>query len=258
VSSHSRKNGVESNPNSNRPRDAETSGARHQEVSPDATATLLLTAAEWAAQTRAELDVKDKSYRRYPLGQEVGRFLRSLRVERRAQATRDSYETTLRRLVLDHRDYESLAQFTTDDLYAFLDRHWGDSEGDTMGQRAACIRSFFAWATRSGRLERNPAEAIRVPRIRRRLRLARDLTEIRTIAAAQSRDFRRGRDPRHRSAGAAEDGSSPAPGSRRRPRTRPALHPPRQGRETGRGSDRLHRRSRRALALALRARTDAG
>jgi site-specific recombinase XerC len=150
--------------------------------------SIRLTEAEWAAQTRAELDVKDKTYRRYPLGEEVGRFLRSLRVERRAQATRESYETVLRRLVLDHRDYESLAQFSTDDLYAFLDRHWGDSEGDTMGQRAACVRSFFAWAMRSGRLEgRNPAEAIKVPRVRRRLRLARELAEIRMVAAAQER-----------------------------------------------------------------------
>jgi site-specific recombinase XerD len=148
----------------------------------------LLTEAEWAAQTRAELDVKDKSSRRYPVGEEVGRFLRSLRVERRTQSTRDSYGTVLRRLVLDHRDYASLAQFTSDDLYAFLDRHWGDSEGDTMGQRAACIRSFFAWATRSERLEgRNPAEAIRVPRVRRRLRLAKELAEIRMLASAQPR-----------------------------------------------------------------------
>jgi site-specific recombinase XerC len=149
---------------------------------------LRLTEAEWAAHDRAERDVKDKSYRRYPLGEEVGRFLRSLRVERRSQATRDSYETTLRRLVLDHRDYESLAQFSTDDLYAFLDHHWGDSQGDTMGQRAACVRSFFAWAVRSDRLEgRNPAEAIKVPRVNRRLRLARELAEIRLLAAAQPR-----------------------------------------------------------------------
>jgi site-specific recombinase XerC len=82
---------------------------------------------------------------------------------------------------------QPLSQFTTDDLYAFLDRHWGDSEGDTMGQRAACVRSFFAWATRSGRLERNPAEAVRVPRVRRRLRLACELADIRMLAAAQPR-----------------------------------------------------------------------
>jgi integrase/recombinase XerC len=57
-----------------------------------------------------------------------------------------------------------------------------------MGQRAACIRSFFAWAVRSDRLEgRNPAEAIRVPRVRRRLRLARELAAIRLLASAQKR-----------------------------------------------------------------------
>lgn len=35
--------------------------------------------------------MKDKSYRRYPLGEDVGRFLRALRVERRSLNTRESY-----------------------------------------------------------------------------------------------------------------------------------------------------------------------
>jgi site-specific recombinase XerC len=34
--------------------------------------------------------MKDKSYRRYPLGEDVGRFLRALRVERRSLNTRES------------------------------------------------------------------------------------------------------------------------------------------------------------------------
>ena len=147
------RNGVESLSTSKRAGTASTAPPRHPEVSPDATTTLqaasepLLTAAEWAAQARAELDVKDKSYRRYPLGEDVGRFLRAPRVERRSVNTRESYETVLRRLVLDHRDFESLERFCESDGYDllidFLDRHWGDSSGDTIGQRAAVLRSFF-------------------------------------------------------------------------------------------------------------------
>lgn len=135
--------------------------------------------------------MNDKSYRRYALGEDVGRFLRALRVERRSVNTRESYETALRRLVLDHRDFESLERFCESDGYDllidFLDRHWGDSSGDTIGQRAAVLRSFFRWAKKTGRVSSNPAEDIRVPRGSRRLREAHELTEIRLIAGAQKR-----------------------------------------------------------------------
>jgi integrase len=135
--------------------------------------------------------VNDKSYRRYPLGEDVGHFLRALRVERRSVNTRESYETVLRRLVLDHRDFDSLARFCEpgghDLLIDFLDRWWGDSRGDTIGQRAAVLRSFFRWAKKTGRVPFNPAEEIKVPRGSRRLREAHELTEIRLIAGVQKR-----------------------------------------------------------------------
>ena len=67
-------------------------------------ALIRLTEAEWVAKNRDEYAVRDKSYRRYELGQEVGRFIRTMRTERKAKATRDSYEFVLRLLVLDHRD----------------------------------------------------------------------------------------------------------------------------------------------------------
>lgn len=122
------------------------------------------------------------------LGEDVGRFLRAPRVERRSVNTRESYETVLRRLVLDHRDFESLERFCESDGYDllidFLDRHWGDSSGDTIGQRAAVLRSFFRWAKKTGRAPFNPAEEIKVPRGSRRLREAHELTEIRLIAGA--------------------------------------------------------------------------
>lgn len=172
---------------------ASTAPPRQQEASPDAASTLQerLTEAEWAERQRRELDVRDKSYRRFPIGEDVGRFLRSLRVARRSRNTLESYETVLRRLVLDHRDFDTLARFCEDDGYDllidFLDRWWGDSTGDTIGQRAAVVRSFFRWAKKSGRVPFNPVEDIKVPRGSRRLRTAHDLAEIRMIAGAQTR-----------------------------------------------------------------------
>lgn len=117
--------------------------------------------------------------------------MRALRVGRRSQATRESYETVLRRFVLDHLDVDHLSRFCDPNGYDlivdFLDRHWGDSRGDTIGQRAAVIRSFFNWAKKTGRVPFNPAEEIKVPRGSRKLREAHGLDEIRLIAGSQSR-----------------------------------------------------------------------
>jgi site-specific recombinase XerC len=151
----------------------------------------LLTAGEWAARQRAVLQMKDKTYRRYPVGQDVGQFMRKLRVDRCSQNTLDAYETVLRRLTLDHMDFQKLDEFCGLDGYDllvdFLDRHWGDSRGDTLGQRSAIVRSFFEWAVESGRAPFNPARMIKVPRGSRRLRVAHELEEIRMIANLQPR-----------------------------------------------------------------------
>jgi hypothetical protein len=55
--------------------------------------------------------LRDKAYRRYAVGQEVGHFLRTLRVARRSKNTLESYETVLRLLTLEHLDLQSLEQF---------------------------------------------------------------------------------------------------------------------------------------------------
>jgi integrase/recombinase XerC len=188
---------VEFRATSKRPGSVETPRGRHQEASPDVRATLqnpsqeLLTAGEWAARQRVVLQMKDKTYRRYPIGQDVGQFLRKLRVDRCSDNTLESYETVLRKLTLDHLDFDSLDGFCGLDGYDlivdFLDRHWGDSRGDTLGQRAAVVRSFFGWAVKSGRAPFNPADDIKVPRGSRRLRVAHELEEIRMIASLQTR-----------------------------------------------------------------------
>jgi hypothetical protein len=67
-----------------------------------------LTLAE-AARMMRELGraaVKDKSYRRFPLGEEAGRFLRSLRWADASPNTLATYEIVLARLTIDHADLE--------------------------------------------------------------------------------------------------------------------------------------------------------
>lgn len=148
-----------------------------------------MTEAEWARQNRAEDLVRDKNYRRYPVGQEVGNYLRALRVARRSPNTLASYETVLRLLTLEFRDYERLEDFSgpssVDLLNGFLVRYWGDAAEATMEQRIAVLKSFFDWAFAVGKIGRDPTLTIKAPRRRERIRRARELEEIRRIARAQ-------------------------------------------------------------------------
>jgi integrase len=149
---------------------------------------LLLTEEQWTAKMRAERAVKDKSYRRHWLGQEVGRFLRAKRIEGAKDNTLLSYETTLCRFTLDHCDLTSLDVFSgaegADLIVEFLAHHWGDAAAATIDNRVGCLRSFFEWAEETGRIAR-------MPRIRRRrsggerVRVAHELAEIRYIVAGQ-------------------------------------------------------------------------
>src|SRR5215212_8429058 len=68
VARERRDDGVESGRNRKRPGTADTARARHQEVSPDATATLQPLEVAALAQREA---VKNKAYRAFPLGQEA-------------------------------------------------------------------------------------------------------------------------------------------------------------------------------------------
>lgn len=149
-----------------------------------------LTEDEWAAKMRAESVVRDKSYRRYPIGQEVGHYMRALAVERKAPSTRDSYETVLRLLALYFRDYPDLSPFNErggeEGLSAFLAHYWGDAADATMYQRFQVLAAFFDWAERTDRITRNPMRRMRTSRQNRRTRRrAHELAEIRRIVAAQ-------------------------------------------------------------------------
>lgn len=115
--------------------------------------------------------VKDKSYRRTPIGLEAARYIRSLRWGEARPNTVDSYEATYARLALDHDDFAGLADFCTpvgtEYLREFLERHWGEGSPATKRQRTSAIRSLFAWATDEAKiLPWNPAASLKLPRQR--------------------------------------------------------------------------------------------
>jgi integrase len=143
-----------------------------------------LTAAQWAARMRDEYAALDKSYRQYPLGQLVGRYMRAISFEGKAENTRISYEPVLRLFVLFFSDLETLEPVGLDQLYEFLNHHWSDSSDATKRQRAAILRSFFAWAVDAGHTDKDPTSRLKTPKPPQPLRLAHELEAIKLLASA--------------------------------------------------------------------------
>lgn len=136
--------------------------------------------------------VKDKTYRRTPIGQEAARYLRSLRWSETSPHTIESYEHTYARLALDHDDYTGLADFCTpvgkQYLELFLERHWADASANTKRQRTSALRSLFAWAVDDdvAVIPWNPAAKLKLPRARTRIdRLAYPPATLHRLVTAQ-------------------------------------------------------------------------
>jgi site-specific recombinase XerD len=123
-----------------------------------------------AAAPIYERALKDKSYRRCPVGQDVGRFLRALRWADYADNTLTAYEETLSRLAVDHDDFTGVGEFCTpvgkEYLRDFLDRHWGACAPDTRRRHLAAVKSLFRWALEEGLIGWDPAASIKPPRTR--------------------------------------------------------------------------------------------
>jgi site-specific recombinase XerC len=116
--------------------------------------------------------LKDQSYRRFPVGQEIGRFLRAKRVAGRRPRTLDTYERCLAHLAIDHADFDSLEPFTeresgSDLLLNFIDRHWGEADEATIRHRFDTLASFFEWAYRADRISADPVAKLERPRRRK-------------------------------------------------------------------------------------------
>lgn len=138
----------------------------------------------FAARVRAEA-MKDKSYRASPVGGLVGRYMRTLKWAGNPDNTRNSYELPLARLAIDFAHYETLDEFTPDDVLGFLEEHWGEAAPATRAHRLAAVRSFFNWAVGEGRLESNPAGTLKAPKIRNRERHAYKPDVIYQLVTAQ-------------------------------------------------------------------------
>lgn len=68
------------------------------------------------------------------------------------------------------------------DLRTWLaNRHAAGAERATLQRRAAAVRSFFAWAHRTGRLPRDPAGPLRSPRVDRRLPPTLEVDQVRDV-----------------------------------------------------------------------------
>jgi integrase/recombinase XerC len=142
-------------------------GAGNGGISSDAPQTLLTAEAlAFAAQVRQaqRILVKDKAYRSTPVGGEVGRFLRAFRWADKSQNTLDTYEIVLARLAHDFAHFDSVGQFTTEDVRDFLDEHWGEAAPATRRNRLSIVRSFFAWECDERGVGENPAAKIKAPK----------------------------------------------------------------------------------------------
>lgn len=129
--------------------------------------------------------MKDKGYRVSPVGGEVGRYMRSLRWSEKSENTLQTYEIPLSRLAIDFAHYQTLDEFTADDILGWLDEHWGESATATRANRTAIVRAFFAWAVEEGRAETNPAMTLKAPKVRNRERNAYKPDVIHGLIVAQ-------------------------------------------------------------------------
>jgi integrase/recombinase XerD len=111
--------------------------------------------------------VKDKSYRRTPLGQLVGRYLRWFRNEYGAtDSTIRDYEAVLARMSLLLADRDPL-EVTTEDLREVIDT-WAMRQARTRAKVTSVIRAFWVWAEEEGHVAFSPASKIRRPRAPRK------------------------------------------------------------------------------------------
>jgi integrase len=111
--------------------------------------------------------VKDKSYRKTPLGQLVGRYLRWFRNEYGAtESTIRDYEAILARMSLLLADREPL-EVSTEDLREVIDT-WAMRHARTRAKVTSVIRAFWVWAEEGGHVPFSPASRIRRPRAPRK------------------------------------------------------------------------------------------
>src|SRR5579884_4167761 len=95
--------------------------------------------------------VKDKSYRKTPLGQFVGRYLCWFRNEYGAtESTLRDYEAVLARMSITLADKEPI-DVSVDDLRDVIDL-WGERSPRTRQKVTSVVRAFWSWAEEQGHI----------------------------------------------------------------------------------------------------------
>jgi site-specific recombinase XerD len=155
-------------------------------------APVSLTVAEAARIVR---EAKDKSYQSFPLGAEWAEFLRAKRLAQLRPNTLESYETVGDKFARYFADFESLEPFAgrPELVLDFLEATWPDVDPDTLHQRFAVMGSFFDWAYRTDRIDRDPMGKIERPkraprRAAKRSRISEEHLAILVSAQATLRD----------------------------------------------------------------------
>jgi site-specific recombinase XerD len=112
--------------------------------------------------------MKNKSYRQFPIGQEIGAYLRSNK-PRFEKTTYNTYESTLDKLArffsdLELRDLEP--PVGTERLELFIEETWGDSAPRTQAKNISTLKQFFQWAVLQQKLHGDPALPLKPPKKR--------------------------------------------------------------------------------------------
>lgn len=176
--------------NNNKPRSAETPGARHRRNQLPCTADL--TKQRFTlAEARAILDnpVLDKRYQQTPLGAQVARYMIWKEVEKGAAPdTLRDYEPPLAWIALDNPTLEIL-EFTPPTgielLRVCMARHWSKASPRTKKKIRSIWVDFFEWAIRECGLPGNPARAMDIPKAGDVERKTFNESLVRRILAAQ-------------------------------------------------------------------------
>lgn len=163
-------------------------GLTHTAAKP-ALGGLPVTEQAWMLRELEASLMRDTTYRKRPIGRDIGRFLRMMRWSGSPKTTLDAYEGVLSLFAREHADFDSLQEFADrgghEYLMVFLDRHWGESARATQGRNVSVIRSFFAWAELEGLVNVSPAARLKGPRGKQTERQAYDRAVIQRLLHAQ-------------------------------------------------------------------------
>jgi integrase len=137
-----------------------------------------------------EAAVKDKSYQRTPIGQQVRDFLDVLHDDGKPRTTLDTYERPLAWLALEFEDLPGVAAFCCPEglryLRDFRRRRFGDTSTETQRTYTAALRSFGNWAEDEGLAPYNPFRKLKLPRSKQTLRVAHESGEMQQLLSRQN------------------------------------------------------------------------